>query len=192
MLDISKNSVLMVKHILLQHVQKGDTVVDATCGRGQDTLFLARLVGGSGRVYAMDMQAAAIDSTYGLLKDKGLIDSVILIKDNHVNLGEHLHGISPRAAVFNLGYLPGGDKKMITRPDTTIAALNQTITVLAIGGWVSIVFYTGHEGGREEYEAVSRYLAGLPQSLVTVMEWKYTNQLNHPPGLLLIHKVGEV
>jgi hypothetical protein len=145
-----------------------------------------------GQVYAMDIQVAAINSTYGLLKDKGLMDRVILIKDNHVNLLEHLHGVSPRAALFNLGYLPGGDKKIITRPDTTIEALNQTITFLAVGGWISIVFYTGHEGGREEYEAVSRYLAGLPQSLVTVMEWKYLNQLNHPPGLLLIHKVGEL
>jgi hypothetical protein len=192
MLDISKNSVSMAKHIFHQHIQSGDVVLDATCGRGKDTLFLAGLVGKYGQVYAMDIQVAAINSTYGLLKDKGLMDRVILIKDNHVNLLEHLHGVSPRAALFNLGYLPGGDKKIITRPDTTIEALNQTLTFLAVGGWISIVFYTGHEGGREEYEAVSRYLAGLPQSLVTVMEWKYLNQLNHPPGLLLIHKVGEL
>ncbi|NLO22113.1 MAG: hypothetical protein GX119_08955 [Syntrophomonadaceae bacterium] len=192
MLDITKNSLAMVKHILHKNIKAGDTVVDATCGRGQDTLFLAGQVGINGRVYAMDTQAAAIDSTYSLLKNQGLMDNVILIKDNHVNLGDHLNGISPQAAVFNLGYLPGGNKKIITQPDTTIAALNQSIMVLAAGGWVTVVFYTGHEGGREEYEAVSRYLAGLPQSLVTVMEWKYTNQLNHPPGILLIHKVGEI
>ena len=164
-------------------------MLDATWDGG-DTLFLAGLVGKYGQVYAMDIQVAAINSTYGLLKDKGLW-IVILIKDNHVNLLNICMG-KPPAALFNLGYLPGGDKKIITRPDTTIEALNQTITFLAVGGWISIVFYTGHEGGREEYEAVSRYLAGLPQSLVTVMEWKYLNQLNHPPGLLLIHKVGEL
>lgn len=87
----------MAKHIFHQHIQSGDVVLDATCGRGKDTLFLAGLVGKYGQVYAMDIQVAAINSTYGLLKDKGLMDRVILIKDNHVNLLEHLHGVSPRA-----------------------------------------------------------------------------------------------
>lgn len=192
MLDVTKNSVLMVRHLLYQHIQAGDTVVDATCGRGQDTLLLARQVGSRGKVYAMDMQAEAIDSTYSRLKEQGSLDQLILIKDNHVNLEDHLHGVSPRAVVFNLGYLPGGNRSIITQPHTTIAALEQSIRVLAVDGWVTVVFYTGHEGGQEEYEAISRYLARLPQSQVTVMEWKYTNQLNYPPGLLLIHKVGEV
>ncbi len=39
-----------------QVVQAGDTVVDATAGNGHDTLFLAKLVGPSGAVYAIDVQ----------------------------------------------------------------------------------------------------------------------------------------
>lgn len=31
-------------------------MVDATCGNGNDTLFLARIVGPSGTVYALDLQ----------------------------------------------------------------------------------------------------------------------------------------
>lgn len=34
----------------------GETVVDATCGNGHDTLALARLVGPSGCIIAMDIQ----------------------------------------------------------------------------------------------------------------------------------------
>lgn len=189
---ISKNSLSMSRHILGRCLHPGDTVVDATCGRGQDTLLLAGLVGKTGRVYALDIQVSAINSTYRLLREQGCLNNVILIKDNHVNIGDHLAGQSPQAVMFNLGYLPGGNKDVTTRPDDTIAALKSTLMVLETGGLISVVFYTGHRGGSEEYQQVSRYLSGLPQSLVTVMEMRYTNQINHPPGLLLVYKISEV
>ena len=37
-------------------VRPGDTVVDATCGNGHDTKWLAQAVGPSGRVFAFDIQ----------------------------------------------------------------------------------------------------------------------------------------
>lgn len=50
------------KHV----VREGDTVVDATCGNGHDTLALVKLVAGEsarGRVYGMDIQGDALQST---------------------------------------------------------------------------------------------------------------------------------
>ena len=41
----------------------GETVVDATAGNGNDTQFLAELVGENGHVLAFDIQQAALDST---------------------------------------------------------------------------------------------------------------------------------
>lgn len=41
-------------------VSPGDTVVDATCGNGHDTLALARLVGPHGCVIALDIQVSAV------------------------------------------------------------------------------------------------------------------------------------
>jgi len=52
-------------------VRKGDTVVDATCGNGNDTLALLKMVAdekGQGRVYGMDIQDSAIESTSTFLK----------------------------------------------------------------------------------------------------------------------------
>jgi ubiquinone/menaquinone biosynthesis C-methylase UbiE len=52
-------------------VRKGDTVVDATCGNGNDTFALLKMVAdesGRGRVYGMDIQDTAIDSTSSFLK----------------------------------------------------------------------------------------------------------------------------
>ena len=37
-------------------VRTGDVVVDATCGNGLDSLWLARTVGRSGKLYAFDIQ----------------------------------------------------------------------------------------------------------------------------------------
>ncbi|KAF6990987.1 hypothetical protein CFC21_008128 [Triticum aestivum] len=52
-------------------VQKGDTVVDATCGNGNDTLALLKMVADEsvrGPVYGLDIQDSAIDSTSAFLK----------------------------------------------------------------------------------------------------------------------------
>lgn len=45
----------MAHQLLRQLAKKGDTLVDATMGNGQDTLFLSQLVGESGHVYAVDI-----------------------------------------------------------------------------------------------------------------------------------------
>lgn len=61
-------------------VQKGDTVVDATCGNGHDTLALLKMVAnGSGRgcVYGMDIQQSAIENTSLLLKESVNEDEVL-------------------------------------------------------------------------------------------------------------------
>lgn len=43
-------------------IQDGDAVVDATCGNGHDTKFLAGLAGAEGKVYSFDIQAEAIEN----------------------------------------------------------------------------------------------------------------------------------
>lgn len=62
----------LVKSIVAGVVSEGDTVVDATVGNGNDTIFLARLVGEKGKVYGFDIQQEAINNTGELLKDLGL------------------------------------------------------------------------------------------------------------------------
>ncbi|HQD42466.1 MAG TPA: class I SAM-dependent methyltransferase, partial [Bacillota bacterium] len=82
----------LVKSIVAGVVSEGDTVVDATVGNGNDTLFLARLVGEKGRVYGFDIQQEAINNTGELLKDLGLQNRVNLICDGHENMDEYVTG----------------------------------------------------------------------------------------------------
>lgn len=62
-----------------------------------------------------------------------------------------------RAVAFNLGFLPTGPKDRITRPDTTVAALDQACDLLVPGGRIALAAYTGHAGGLREAAAVARW-----------------------------------
>ena len=54
--------------VTLTYIKPGDTVIDATCGTGKDTVVLARAVGDEGSVYAFDIQKSAHLLTEARLK----------------------------------------------------------------------------------------------------------------------------
>ncbi len=140
----------------------GDAVVDATAGNGHDTVFLARLAGPSGQVHAFDVQKEAICATRERLEKEGLLTPAVRLHlASHDRLAE-LVGGPVKAVVFNLGYLPGGDKKTVTRTKSTLAALEQAAALIAPNGLLSVMCYPGHEGGKEEAEAVEAFLSRLP------------------------------
>jgi len=184
-----RGAVTLAHFYLRQRVRPGDFVLDATCGNGQDTLLLAELVGEGGRVWAFDLQPCAIAATRELLDNRGLLGSVELIEAGHERLGEFVpEGLA--AAVFNLGYLPGGDDTLITSPESSVAALDQAVERLRPGGIVTVALYTGHEGGPEEARAVEAWGAALAPKNFNV--W-CDRQLNRPPTapyLVLVERIS--
>lgn len=169
-------------------VREGDRVIDATMGNGHDTCFLARLVGSQGKVIAFDVQEAALKSTARRLEREGLDDGrVELCLRSHAQMGEVVQG-SVAAVMFNLGYLPGGDKNCVTRTQETLVALEIACSLLVDGGMMTVMCYVGHEGGAEEGKAVRAFFKNLP-----IKEWLVTEvtQLNgspEAPFLLIVHK----
>lgn len=177
---------------IARYLSAGDRVVDATMGNGFDTLFLAERIGKSGKVYAFDLQAAALVTTEGRLKEKGLLNRVRLIRDSHDCLSTYLEDervSTIRCAMFNLGYLPGSDKTFQTDPELTIKALNAVITHLQQPGIISVLAYTGHAGGREEAEAVKAWAATLSQTAYRVTIEIPDVVKNSPPELILIETI---
>jgi len=140
-------------------VRPGAVALDATAGTGADTAFLATAVGPRGRVLACDIQPAAIERARARLAAQGLTDRVQWLITCHARLSDHTDGIRFTAAMFNLGWLPGGDHGIVTRPATTTAALAAAAARLGPGGRLSIVVYRGHAGGPAEAAAVSAWLA---------------------------------
>lgn len=143
-------------------IAPGDLAIDATAGNGHDTVFLARAVGPAGRVIAIDIQEDAISSTRARLEEAGLLGNVTLRLGSHVDLWEIAGADAPAAIVFNLGYLPGGDRALITRTGDTVAALASAISILRPGGALAVVCYPGHSGGDEEALAVEGFISSIP------------------------------
>jgi len=169
-------------------IREGDVVVDATAGRGRDTLFLAECVGRKGKVYAFDIQAEAIHATRELLTAAGVAERVELFQASHTSIAGHVQQ-KIKAAVFNLGYLPGsGNKTIITRAATTIEAVKQIMPLLEEKGVVALTVYRGHEGGLAESQSLTCFLSRLPRQDFSVIQGIYINQGELSPYWILIQK----
>ncbi len=179
----------MDKSLLEQVVRPGDIVVDATCGNGHDTVFLAEQVGTKGQVYAFDIQAAALAATKQRLAEKGYINRVQLIQDSHTTMNRYITA-PVKAVMFNLGYLPGSDKLVVTKPKTTREAIDQGLDLLMSSGIMTLVLYQGHETGWEEARHVEQHLAQLCQTHYNVRKIYPLNYLNAPPYLIAIKKIS--
>lgn len=177
-----------LSHLFLHSfVHVGHRAVDATCGNGHDTLLLARLVGESGHVWGFDVQQQAIAETGGRLMEANVSSRVTLLQAGHENIARYV--TSPvQLVLFNLGYLPGGDRSVITRPETTAVALEQSLQLLAPGGVVLVTLYPGHSGGEEERITVEKWATGLPTRTFYCWRMGQINVAAGAPYLLFIQK----
>lgn len=141
-------------------LRPGDVAIDGTAGKGRDTACLAQAVGPTGHVHAFDIQPEAIASTRNLLEVAGLLDRVTTHLRSHAELAAVLTPAQAGkvgVAIFNLGYLPGGNPDIITRPGSTQTALDAAFAALRLGGRLICVAYTGHPGGPEESDVVLKF-----------------------------------
>jgi 16S rRNA C1402 N4-methylase RsmH len=179
------------KSLLQKAIKNGDIAVDATLGNGHDTVYLAELVGKNGRVYGFDVQKEAITATKDRLTTFGLSEWVTLFHCGHENIltkiPEVQHG-QVTGAIFNLGYLPGSDKTVVTRPETTIAAIEQLLHIMAPEGIIVVVIYHGHEEGQTERDFLLRYCQEIDQKSAHVLQYQFINQQNSPPFIIAIEK----
>lgn len=146
--------------LLAETVGPGARAIDATAGNGHDTLFLARQVGPGGKVLAIDIQPVAVATTRARLGLAGLEAACDLRVADHAELDRLLPGDfrgATSGAILNLGYLPGSDHAVATRPAGTLAALRAALGALRPGGRLVCVAYTGHPGGEEEGAAVAGF-----------------------------------
>lgn len=162
--------------------KRPDIAIDATCGNGFDTVFLAELV--SDKVFGFDIQTIAITKTREQLESKGLLHKVTLIKDGHQHMSKHVESKAD-IIMFNLGYLPQADKAVTTLTQTSLSALEQALDLLSDSGILSILCYPGHAEGKTETHAVKAWLEHLPD------HYKLDTHLaNHPndrsPVLFLV------
>lgn len=175
--------------IIRQFVREGDHAVDATCGNGNDTLLLARLAGKTGRVWAFDIQQLAIEATHEKLVASGLDSRVELIRAGHETIAEHCTW-PIKAVVFNLGYLPGSDRSVVTLPETTGIALEQSSELMVPGGIIAITIYPGHDGGARERRVVDAWAAHLDERQFHSWRMGQLNTSTEAPYFILVQKAS--
>ncbi|MBL7978932.1 MAG: methyltransferase domain-containing protein [Bacteroidetes Order II. Incertae sedis bacterium] len=180
------------KSLMAQTLKEGDVTIDATLGNGYDALFLRRQVGSTGFVWGFDIQETALKAATIHFNHHfpGSTNHSFVLK-SHANmrevLGEGAVG-SIGGVMFNLGYLPGSDKTVVTQSDTTLSALEQAIKLLRIGGLLTVVAYPGHVGGAKEAIEVLRFFMDIPAKTGEVVQYQFLNKQNPAPFLLAMTK----
>jgi hypothetical protein len=143
----------LAKQYWKEFLKNGDLAIDATCGNGHDTLFLSDLCS----VIGMDIQSQALENTRALLQKEV---SLYLLSNEEIDSLPLPY--PPRLIVYNLGYLPGGDKSITTQTEKTLISVKKSLELLAPGGALSITCYPGHEEGAREEKALEEWAATLP------------------------------
>lgn len=168
------------------YIKYGDSVIDATAGNGNDTLKLCKTVGADGLVYGFDIQEIAIENTKKLLCENKM-ENAHLILDSHANIDKYVsHKV--KAVIFNLGYLPGGDHNLQTKPDTTICAIEKSLEILEDNGFISVTVYYGKNSGTEEKDVLMKFFKNLNHKKYTVVTHDFYNRPNSPPLTVIIEK----
>ncbi len=173
---------LEIAHLIWEkHLKKNSMVVDATCGNGHDSYFLANILT-SGHLYCIDVQQNAIENTKKKLE---MYRNISFIQDCHSNLEKHInHGID--LIVYNLGYLPGSDKTIKTLKDTTITSLKKSLSLLNPNGLITITSYPGHFEGKEEKKAIYKELESIDNSEFSV--YCYHSFFENAPSIFFVSK----
>lgn len=186
---------------------EGGLYIDATMGKGKDTYLLCELAGDVGKVLAFDIQPEALAITKDLLRSQGSwgkmngtciqspeeckrnTDSrLMLILDGHEYMDQYAEAESIAAVCFNFGYLPGGDHRISTKPETSIEAVKKGLKLLQPGGMMSLCIYSGGDTGFEEKEEILAFVRKLSAKEYTVIVNEYYNRENHPPMPVFIFK----
>lgn len=197
---------LFQSHLDLAHlywkniIYPGDCVLDATCGNGHDTLVLARLLLNScstdltSTLHAIDVQQGALDATRSLLNSALPSSAMIHLKFHHrchSLLPEEIPPDSLRLIVYNLGYLPGGNKQQTTSTTTTLNSLRAALLLLKKGGCISVTAYPGHPEGKNEEEKLLQFCATLPPQEWSACHHRFCNRKDSPSLFLIQHRIEE-
>ena len=183
------NTLMIAHRFIREHVKPGALCIDATAGRGNDTALLAELAGEEGKVIALDIQEAAVESTRALLAQKGLAADVHL--ESHSEMDKYAQEGTVDCITFNFGWLPGGDHNIHTQTESSIQAIKKGLKLLKVGGIMSLCIYYGRETGFEEKEAILEYLKTINDRKYTVIVLEFTNRPNCPPIPVCITRDSE-
>jgi 16S rRNA G1207 methylase RsmC len=184
----------LAHHFWKKLLQEKDIVIDATCGNGKDSLVLAKLLHPlNGSLLCIDIQKQAIENTENLLKNEipDFLPNVEFLHQSHCKLPPISKEQSLKLIVWNLGYLPKGDKSITTKTESTWESIAQGMETLSAGGVICITCYPGHLEGKKEQEHLLNNLSSLNPHLWCFTSFFWPNR-HESPSLFFIQKKDSV
>lgn len=193
-----QNFPLFQSHLDLAHLywerllEKGDFAIDATCGAGNDTLKLGQILWnkGGGEVIGIDIQDEAILRTNRLLQENLPVESlshIHLYRQSHIDFPLIANECTIKLIIYNLGYLPKGNKQLTTMTTSTLESVKKALTLIKPGGALCITCYPGHAEGAIEEIALLEMTKALCPTVWNVCYHCFQNRLASP-SLILIQK----
>jgi len=179
MYKLAKDISFIAHDIISKYVDTKNIAIDCTLGNGYDTDFLSEHFK---RVISFDIQEEAVEKYKS--KNKSNVE---LVLDSHDKL-EHYIKEKADCILYNLGFLPGGDKKITTMEDSTKASIVQGLELLVPGGIMLINIYTGHNEGRKEKTCILNLTEKLSKNKYGVVKFEYVNRNGNAPLLICIEK----
>lgn len=174
-----KSMVELSHDFLLPTLHSGAICVDATLGHGKDAkFFLNHKVL---KVYGFEIQEDVFKETTQILDHKRFYPYLM----GHEHIDQVIH--SPiDCVIFNFGYCPGKDEAVTTQTETSLIAIQKSLTLLKKKGRMALVLYP-HEEGRKEAEAIEAFVSSLDFNQYHVLNMKLMNQ-NRSPYVIGIEK----
>lgn len=186
MLEIN-NAHDLVDIYIEKYIKEDSICVDGTLGNGYDSLKLLQRIN-TGFLYAFDIQDIAINNSKALFKKYKINENNYeIIQDSHENIDKYIKSYLD-FAILNLGYLPGGNKDIVTKSSSTLEFIYYVLDNLVHGGVLVIVLYPGFEAGRIEKEEIIEQLKTLNQQKYNVLYSTFINQKKNPPEVLFIER----
>lgn len=169
----------LTHYIIKNFIKEKKVAIDCTLGNGFDTDFLSD---NFEVVYAFDIQKVACDKYKENKKQ-----NVSVINDSHHKLSEYVNR-NVNCIIYNLGFLPGGDKTITTCHDLSLESIKIGLDILESEGIMLITSYRGHDEGMSEYYCIKEYLDTLPKNKYAVMKHEIINRSNKSPVLFVVEK----
>lgn len=177
----------IVYNFLNKFKDKKIVAVDMTVGNGNDICNICSIVGKDSEIYGFDISKDAINTSTEKLKIYDYM-KLNLILDGHENIKSYIND-KLDLVVYNLGYLPKGNKNITTDYKTVIKSLNKVFEILNKNGLIIITFYPGHESGKLESIEIEKYLEKKDQKKYRILKLDFINQVNNPPYVIVIERL---
>lgn len=169
----------IAKNCWKSFLEKNHIVIDATCGNGYDSLFVSQILIESmnGSLFCFDIQKEAIDATTFLLKNSlttAAFEKIIFFNESHEDFSKYIK-TKVNLIIYNLGYLPKGNRELTTKVETTLSSIRSGLSLLDDRGALSITCYPGHIEGEKEEKALISFLSTLDNYKYSVCYHKWLN-----------------